>query len=1310
MIRKLFFLFASTFFATTFFAAALPAAADTVFTNDSCFAHIDSNLYVVADFMPRYTEEVFVGKISSEGYNVELFYPEFQNLSGKELRKVRELQKSGVVPTDEALDATGVFLMPTPTPVSGLELEQVMLVDRKQGYLNISFCPIVRHEGVWKRILSCQVKVSAKAASRNSAPAKAPENDGDRWASSSVLASGKWAKVSVTKEGIYQLTASDIQKMGFSDLSKVRVYGYGGLIQNEVFDFATYGEDVLDTNAPDDLVEVPLYATADGRLLFWAEGTVKQKWNKTDKKYTHEQNHYSTYSAYFVTENDQPRTKLATLPAVEADRATRITDVPYVTVLDNDVTSWYPGGRRMFDSHDFATGSTQSYRLATPGLNINASGTKLVDVAVGASSSITRTTFSVKVNDEKLGNVSVDSIDAGTESARTSVAALSNPSHLLANEPNVFQLTSNNNNKARLDFIRVNYPRTLQLTDDPYSFSPQTTGAVTLNVSGANATTHLWRIGQKGSPTAEVPTELNGSTLVGTAASGLRRYVFFDESATFASPTFMGEVANQNLHADRDVNYVIIIPANGKVAAQAERLGKIHEKHDGFSYKVVRADQLYNEFSSGTPDANAYRRYLKMLYDRAGDNEEAMPRYCLFIGKGSWDNRLITEENKGKSQDDFLLAFEADYTTFSVGSVNSYVTDDFFGLLDDGEGAKYATERVDVALGRLVCANEPEAQLLVDKIESYINNNDAGSWKNTIAFLADNGDHNDHMECADYVVNVFDKAAPSLNIQKVYWDRYVWTSSATGYSFPQATARIRQLMTEGTALFNYSGHGSPNMISHYKILQTPDFAEALSPHMAVWVLASCEIYPFDTGENNLAETSLYLPNGGSIAFICATRAVYAPQNKALNRYYCANALTKEENGRYRSLGESLRRSKHELVLLGGDNGINKLKYICFGDPALSLAIPTGTVVLDSIDGRSLKDLGSLTPLAAGSAVKFSGHVCQMGSDEIDETFDGNVSATVFDCAEEVTCKLNLKEENPAPPYVFSERSKSIFKGSTKAEGGKFEFVVSIPRDISYTNNPGRISFYAVSNDKVNEYNGFSHAFCLNGTAEMAEPDTKGPEVIAYINSIDNPDYTITDENPILIADIRDDYGINNAGVSLGHDIELVIDGNNAEPINLNAYFNYDFGSYQKGQLVYEMKNMSRGQHTAQLRVWDVNNNATISDVHFIVRSETAEGGKDGYVTATKNPATTDTRFITYFPADAQVEGLAVYEVYDTRGRCVYKQPVSVAPGSSTASLTWDLCGNDHSPLPSGIYFYRTVINTSNGSHATDAQKLIITRQ
>lgn len=1319
MLRKFIFIVA-----TTFFAASLPLAAENIITSDSCFAHIDSNLYVVDTYLPRFTDEVYVGKISPAGYDVELQYPEFKGLSSKELKAIRQMQKNGELASDEEIDASGIIIMPSPAPTGGLNLEQTMLVDRKKGSLQISFCPIVRHEGQWKRILSCKIKVSDKAeklAGTNDhakAPARAEEalDPRERWAEHSVLAQGKWAKISVTKEGIYQLTASDVQKMGFSDFSKVKVYGYGGLLQDEAFDFPMENEKLLQTTPPDDLCEVPVHLTADGRLLFWAEGTMKYIWNATDKRYEHKQNHYATASYYFITEDNSPRTLVEPLPALTEDiNPTTVTDVPYIAVLDNDSYSWYSGGRRMFDAHDFSTAQSHSFRLATPDLNFYAQGQKHIQIVMGASSNVTSTRFDIKLNNNKLGSCTVKAFKTDDSSAEFAVANFTNDLTSLSAEDNIFQITSSNNNKGSLDYIRINYPRHLQLTAEPYAFSPKVNNA-RLVIEGANANTRLWRIGQKGSPTVEIAANLNSEgKLEAITETGMRRFVAFDESRTYAAPTFVGNIENQDLHGHANVDYVIIVPTNGKLVAQANRLGELHKQLDGYSYSVVRADQLYNEFSSGTPDANAYRRYLKMMYDRAGEDETAMPRYLLFMGKSSWDNRFITEENKNSNPDEYLLCFEKDEhktDVTKVGSVYSYCSDDFFGLLDDGEGLGLETERLDIALGRMVCSTDEEAKLLVDKTERYIKNEDNGSWKNTVAVLADDGDSNDHMICAEQVCRIIKEKSPAMDIQKVYWDRYFWTAAATGYTYPQGTARIRQLMKEGALLFNYSGHGSPNMISHYKLLQTPDFAEALSPHLAVWVLASCEIYPFDSGENNLAETSLYVPDGGSVGIICATRAVYADRNKPFNYTFSKYLFERDSNNQFHSLGEALRLTKAELIEGGGDKSINKVKYVCFGDPALRVSIPTGKVVLDAINDKPISEYEDLAALPAGSVTTFSGYVCAPGSTEVDESFDGNVSAIIYDCEETITCKNNKDKgtDKDKGPMVFNERTKNIFRGSTKAEKGRFTMMVVIPRDISYTDKPGRINFYAVTPDKTHEYNGFSESFCLKGTAETEEPDVTGPQVVAYINSIDNPDYTITDENPVLIADVSDDYGINNAGVSLGHDIELVLDGNNSSITNLNAFFNYEFGSYQRGQIVYEMKNLERGQHTATLRVWDVNNNVTITDVHFIVRSENAERGKDGYITATKNPATVDTRFITYFPADEEVEGLVIYEVYDTRGRCVYKQPINVAPGSSSSSHIWDLCGNDHTPVPAGVYFYRTLINTSKGQKATDAQKLIITRQ
>lgn len=1286
-----------------------------VYSRDSCFVHIDSNAYAITDELPRYADEVYVGDICPQGYSVSICYPEFKALSSRELKAVRKLQSEGLLESDNAIDQRGTLLAPCLSPTCGLELEQFMTVSRRKGYLNISFCPIVRHEGEWKRILSCQMKVRSNASEGQTlrSAAKAPEMT-ERWKEESVLSKGKWAKVRVEKEGIYQLTASDIQKMGFTDLNKVKVYGYGGLVQNAKMDFSTPNEAVLAENVTDDLEEVPTMKEGD-RLLFWAEGTIKSVWTSSTSSYTHQQNTYSNYSYYFITENDEQRAEVALRNTENINNANlpKVTTVPFMTVLDKDAFGWYSGGTKMFDSHDFSSNQTNSYRLETPGINHEASGTKSIVVSFSAASSLSSTGVTINANGTNVGQMTVDKYNPDHALALVTTKTFDKLQMLKGNEGNVFQFTTSNNNKARFDYVRVNYPRNLEVSAQPYSFSPRTRDAACLQISGANDHTHLWMIGQRGSVTTEIPTTLNAEgVLEGVAEYPTRRFVVFDASATYSAPEYVGEVKNQNLHSHNGIDYVIIIPANGILADQAARLGKLHADKEGMTYSVVRADELYNEFSSGTPDVNAYRRYLKMLYDRAGDDEDQMPKYCLLMGKSPWDNRLVTPEWAGHKAEDYLLAYEADGAMSSIGSEYSYVTDDFFAMLDDGEGAAMTTEKPDIAMGRMVCTTVQEAERLVGKVESYIKNEYPGSWKNTVAVLADDGDNNGHMKDAENVVKVLEDCAPNLDIQKVYWDRYTWTSSSTGYTYPVASARIKQLMTEGASIFNYSGHGSPGMISHQKVLTLPDFKAVYSPYMTLWVLASCEIYPFDSEEDNMAESSMYTEQGGSIGFMCATRSVYADRNNYLNTAYCRYLLTPNAHGEFNTMGEALRLSKIHLVTTSSnaDRTINKLKYVFFGDPALKLAIPTGQIVLDSINGKSIDDIKNLETLSAGSVARFSGHVCKPGSlVDIDLDFDGTVSATIYDRKETVTCKDN-KKSTSGNPMVFTERAKSIFKGSTKAEGGKFTFHAAIPRDISYSDEAGRISFYAINNEKTTEYNGYSETFCLNGTSENLAPDSIAPTVIAYINSIDNPDYTVTDENPVLIADISDDSGINNSGTSLGHDIELVLDGNMADYINLNSYFNYDFGSYQKGQLVYQMNNMERGPHTAQLRVWDVNNNVATTDVHFIVRSENAQGGKDGYITATKNPATTDTRFITYFPKDAEADGLVTYEVYDTRGRCVFKQPVTLADGSTSSTFTWDLCGNDRQPLPGGIYFYRSVIVTKQGVVNTDAQKLIITQK
>lgn len=1246
------------------------------------FIHIQVGDYEVVDGLPLYTEQIALGHTAASAFDVQVVYPEYVPLTTSE----RALLKTMPAKSDDEGD---------------YRLSQYLSISRKSHFLTVSFCPFVKRSGKWMRLSSCKLRVTPRFA--KVAAHHAPSST-TRWANQSVLNTGKWVKIRVPREGIYSLSENTLKGLGFNRFDRVKIYGYGGLLQDETFDFSATSPSVPNTQTPDDLVEVPTLRHTN-HLLFWAEGTTRWAYEPVSRRWTHTLNHYSRFSYYFITEGEQPLA-VAELPSVPAQSSTT-TAVPYGYALDDDAVGWYEGGRRMFDRYNFADGNSHTYRVVLPDFAADVDEGKVRgEIAFSASSALSNTIVDIKLNGNKVGGMNLGRYTSLIEIARAANASFSQ--RVTAPELN-FDFTTTQGNAARLDYIRLSYMRRLAVTKQPYSFSPQSTEPVTLRFDKADSNTRLWRIGQAGDPTAQVSATMGSDGIQNfTTDTPQRRFVAFDASAAYPEPEVVGSIETQNLHADSDIDYVIIVPESNKLTAQAERLADVHRQREGMKVKVVRADQLYNEFSSGTPDANAYRRYLKMLYDRAATAEKA-PKFLLLMGKSPWDNRLITEHWAKFKAEDFLLAYEVDHSQQSIGTVNSYVTDDFFTLLDDNEGRNIRLEKPDVAVGRMVVTNEAEAQRLVDKVLTYLDNKDAGAWKNTIAMLGDDGDANEHMDDAEGVADVLKTVGDNrFTLQKVYWDRYSRQSGATGFTYPMVTERLHQQMKAGAVMYNYSGHGSPFQISHERSLTTEDFKKAFSPHLSLWVLASCEIFPFDSHEENLAEPSLFLPNGGSIAFMCATRAVYASQNSALNRLFSQYVVGRDSKGRRITMGEALRLAKVNLVTSSTDPTINKLKYVYFGDPALALAIPTEQVVLDSIDGQALIT-GRHTQLKAGSVVRLSGHIAPHSrAEQVSTDFAGVVTTEIFDRAESITCKDNDGSAAKArkKPLVFQEQVRNIFRGTSLVTEGRFSISFVVPRDISYSNDDARISFYAVSNDRKVEGSGVYADIFLNGTSSDAIQDTLPPKVLAYLNNVDASEYAVVGSAPTFIAQISDDSGINATGTSLGHNMELTLDGKTNETVSLYNFFTYDLGSYQKGQVVYPLTGLSQGEHTLNFRVWDVNNNVTTTQLRFVVKNIEASGT---FITATQNPASTDTHFIAHFPTTQDEATGITFEVYDTAGRKVWAATRTLPKSVGNYHLPWNLRTTEGAPLPDGIYLFRAVLKGSQGFTNIQTQKLIITQ-
>ena len=1145
----------------------------------------------IDSLLPQFTYAIPVGENYADSvYQLEIRYPEFIDMSKEDEARYAKLCGS-----------------PLPSLPS---ITQQMVVEKKKGILEFSLVPLVERDGKKQFLVSFMIAMTSRPNASSSKKAKnvaKASGAADRYASHSVLASGRWAKIRVPSDGVYQLTEALVKKAGFSNLAHVKIYGYGGNLQNEKL----VGSELAEL---DDLPEVPS-CTVNGKRLFYGKGPVS--WNNASAT-RRTRNPYSNYGYYFLTESDE--TPLSVDSAAFLQSFYPSAD-DYHSLHEIDNYSWYQGGRNLFENRPIYAGSSKVYTL--PNTAHATSGVLSVSVTAGQA-----TTVQVEFNDSLVGQqvISLGEYDKGSESR-----AIYSVEGLRATDS--IKISTISGGPARLDYISMAYnqPR-------------------------------------------PAPDLAQGS---------------------FPSPEYVYNITNQDHHADKEVDMVIIIPTSQKLLSPAQRLADFHEQHDSLKVKIVPADELYNEFSSGTPDANAYRRYLKMLYDRA-ETEEQQPKYLLLFGDAVWDNRMLTSDCKAFDPDDYLLAFESEN---SFSELYCYVDDGWFTLLDDGEGTnQLSSDKQDVAVGRFPVTTLTDAEAVVDKTISYAEDANAGAWQNVIVFMGDDGNQNLHMRDVNETADKISTLYPNYQVKKVMWDAYTRVSSSTGNTYPEVSSIIKQQQALGALIFDYAGHGRPDQISHESVLRLNDFRNFSNSNLPLWITASCDIMPFDGTEATIGETALLNSKGGAVAFYGTTRTVYANYNKSLNTTFLKYVL-RQVDGKPTPLGEAQRLTKNEMITTGQDKTANKLQYSLLGDPALSLNLPRQNVVIDSLAGVKM-GTAELPELRAGAIVTIKGHVEKNGL--ADNTFNGLVTVVVRDTRELVTCKKNDPIQTKTA-FTFYDRQKTLYTGSDSVRNGFFEMTFAVPRDINYADGTGLINTYAVSSDHQSLANGAESRFLVNGTDSVSN-DSIGPSIYCYLNSPSFVNGGTVNATPYFVAQVTDKDGINASGSGIGHDLQLTIDGDMQKTYNLNDHFTFDFGSFTKGSTYYNIPELSEGPHTLTFRAWDVLNNPSTAKLSFnVVKGLQPEIAS---VSCTNNPATTSTTFIvTHNFMGSQVD--LVIDVFDMSGRLLWQHSESGVSSSNAYTVSWDLTVDGGARLQTGVYLYRVRLSSDGGSQATKAKKLVV---
>ena len=1177
------------------------------------FINLTAQEVRIDSVLPSYTYQKPLGSHYADStYTVSIEYPEFIDMTEADIQRYQQLggEEPGTLP----------------------EVTQHVCVARKQGVLDISFCPIVKREGKFQKLVSFKLAVKGKAREGLAAAARTRANESSvRYAEHSVLQSGTWAKIRIPASGIYQITSSLARTCGFSDISKVKIYGYGGALQPEKLT----GDYLI---ATDDLKEVPT-CVVGGRKLFYGVGPVT--W-ESDSATTRIRNNYSDYGYYFLTNAGDEEPLTIDEEAFKAAYYPMADDYHFLYEVDD--YAWFHGGRKLFDKTLYTIGSPQTYTLTSSDTGGILSVTLSYDDYFEAS---------VCVNDQEVGQIIV-SKDAVSKAKSTD-----NP----------------------IDFV------------DSY----------------AKAADHTWTF-----PLDSIKVGTNTVKITQTSGANVRLdYLVLTSrqpkalpdlaSASLPTPEYVYHITNQDHHADAPVDMVIIIPTTQKWLAEAERIKAHHESKDGLRVGIVPADELYNEFSSGTPDANAYRRYLKMFYDRAV-TEADMPRYLLLFGDGAWDNRMLISDWRNCNPDDFLLCYESEN---SFSEVKCYVSDDYYCLLDDEEEIQQQTSRgtisylgkPDVAVGRFPVRSAEEAKIIVDKTIGYANNENAGSWQNTLMFMGDDGNNNAHMITADKVANALQTAHPALNIKKVYWDAYTRQSSSTGNTYPDVSTLIKSQMAEGALMMNYSGHGISYGISHEFVLRLPDFEEPTSLRLPLWVTASCDIMPFDGQEENIGETAVLNKKGGAIAFFGTTRTVYANYNELINLGFSQYVLA-STNGVRNTIGEAARLIKCDLVESRKDVSPNKLQYTLLGDPALVLAAPTQQVVIDQINGLPVDGASAVT-LPAGSIAKVTGHIAS--GTATDAAFNGTLTAIVRDAEETVVCRLN-EPGDAEQAFVFNDRTKTLYSGSDSIRNGVFTFTFAVPKDISYTDGSGLMTLYAVNHEQTRTAHGETNHFILNGSS-TALNDSIGPSIYCYLNSKSFRNGSKVHTSPYFVAELYDENGINASGSSIGHDLELIIDGDMTKTYNLNSYFGYDFGDYRSGTLGFSIPALDYGHHHLLFRAWDVLNNSSTAELDFVVARDIAPECIG--VRCLRDPATGGATFvITHDRAGCELH--VQLDIYDMAGRQLWRYTETGVPADNTYIFDWNLAMDGGRRLQTGVYLFKISISSDGSGQSSKTKKLLIT--
>ena len=1111
------------------------------------------------------------------------------------------------------------------------------------------------------------------------------------------LKQGNFYKIKVDKSGVFKITAKFLRDNGINPSSvnpkNFRIYGNGGFMLPEVnsdFRFPALQENAIQVVGEDDGV----WNETD-YALFYAQGPhgynlhntqngngIKRKETRSDRS-NNFINIYDDYSYYFINFDQGPGKRVEEVDApIPSDLYTRYDDYQFINEEKFNLMKF----GRIWTGDSFTGTKTVTFNTKSPiqpddviiyraqAVGYNSQNNK-VTFDLNGKNTIIRTTISDK--DFSALNYEGAGVDFTGTQLTFSIKS---------------DISANPNGQFYFDYAEVQYKEDLKYNGTQLNFRAFDIleGSGDLYGFSVSNTTGLEQIWDVSDPT-NAKRKLNksgGATYnfgyYATSSTFNNEFVAFNQTASYA-PTFVGKIDNQDLAALQGVDYLMI--TSKEFLGHAQRLAQYYQGK--YNVQVVDVAKIYNEFSSGRKDLTAIRDFVTKLNTPSG-----ALKYVFILGDSSYDFR-----GKAVPGSDIVPAYQSEES----GSLeSSYITDDYIVYTaNQMSGSQNFLTSVlpNIPVGRLPAANISEAKLLIDKTLSYYNalpgqSTPFGEWRMKMDFVVDNKKEDafptivNNALAANFEVTGGDKK--EYNLRKLYLDSFTPEITSGGTRYPQVNQAISNDVSNSLFLF-YFGHGGINGWAQARVL-TPIEIQNFNNYNNVYSrfplvsTITCEFTLWDDPATfSAGEQFIKSTQGGAASMITSSRKIGVSFGTNFSTIFLKRlfALT---NDKFDTLGDAFLKAKIEKTA-----DANHLKVNFLGDPAMRLSRPERLITIDEVESPVPGQIRAL------DFVKVKGKVTKADG-STDTSFNGRVAINIFDK------KLTKKTLDNALTYI--EEGSPIVKSSATVVNGIFAVEFYVPKDINYELGTGRILAYA-DNKQFDVF--ANQTQTIGGINPDGINDNDPPKARIYMNNVNFANGGITDQNPMLLACITDDKGINSTGSGIGHDIVTYLDGEIINTVVLNDFYfsgegngcvNPALSDYQKGVVTYPFRNLTPGEHTLTFKVWDINNNSTTETLNFIVKDESDRNLVVKRLLNWPNPFT-DKTYIQFEHNCDDILDVNV-QIYTITGRLVrtLSQSVSAEPfmeGYRTprTAIEWDGKDDFGDTVGKGTYIFKMFARSQN---------------